>query len=255
MVDTRVDIEFGKALIGKLGPAFAPALDHLGAVPVAHLRPEAVLIDRPHRQHDMRMGLRHAVLADIPMHIEVSDHALIDKLGLHEVAGKLDALGLCHLARNGELHLAGKLRVFSDLEGFDIVPEPFAVAPLLGRFLRQHDLGMDDTALGREVVATLQPLVVQPRGRAVGGRRHRAGASLSANDLDVKMIDRHRDQNISTIKRTSERRISAPSLEKISGWTGPCQTVLATLQHCARRSTIIAPSTAYGDNNAQTTGL
>jgi hypothetical protein len=27
----------------------------------------------------------------------------------------------------------------------------------------------------------------------------------------VKMIDRHRDPNITTAKRTSERRISAPS--------------------------------------------
>ncbi len=35
----------------------------------------------------MRMGLRHPVLANIPMHIESGDHALIDKLGLREVAG------------------------------------------------------------------------------------------------------------------------------------------------------------------------
>ncbi len=44
MVDPRVDVEFGQPLIGKLGPAFAPALDHLGAVPVPHLRAEAVLV-------------------------------------------------------------------------------------------------------------------------------------------------------------------------------------------------------------------
>ncbi len=46
MVDPRVDVEFGQALVGKLGPAFAPALDHLGAVPVPHLRAEAVLVHR-----------------------------------------------------------------------------------------------------------------------------------------------------------------------------------------------------------------
>ena len=44
MVDARVDVEFGQTLVGKLGPAFAPALDHLGAVPVPHLRAKAVLV-------------------------------------------------------------------------------------------------------------------------------------------------------------------------------------------------------------------
>ena len=29
MVDARVDVEFGQALVGQLGPAFAPTLDHL----------------------------------------------------------------------------------------------------------------------------------------------------------------------------------------------------------------------------------
>src|SRR5215204_7384753 len=72
---------------------------------------------------------------------------------------------------------------------------------------------MQNAALGRKVVAAVQALVAQPPARTVGGRRHRAGAGLAANDLDVKMIDRHRDQIIDTAKRTSERRISAPSLE------------------------------------------
>ncbi|MDU6747044.1 MAG: hypothetical protein E6447_04835, partial [Bradyrhizobium sp.] len=33
-----------------------------------------------------------------------------------------------------------------------------------------------------------------------------------------------------------------------SGLTAPFQPVPATLQHCGRRSTIIVPSTAYGDD-------
>jgi Conjugal transfer protein TraD len=57
------------------------------------------------------------------------------------------------------------------------------------------------------------------------------------------MIDRHRDQIIYTAKRTSARRISAPSLEKFSGGTTASQAILTSLQHCAGRSTIIAPST------------
>jgi Conjugal transfer protein TraD len=57
------------------------------------------------------------------------------------------------------------------------------------------------------------------------------------------MIDRHRDQISGTAERPSERRISAPSLEKFSGGITPSQTVLVTLQHYTRRPTIITPST------------
>src|SRR5882672_3085251 len=56
------------------------------------------------------------------------------------------------------------------------------------------------------------------------------------------MIDRHRDQISGTAERTSERRISAPSLEKFSGGITPSQTVPATLQHYAQGSTIIPSS-------------
>ena len=152
MVDARVDVEFGQALIGDLRPAFAPALDHLRAVPVPHLLAKTVLVHRAHGQHDMGMGFGHAVLGHVPMHIEIGDHAPIHELSLHEVAGQLDALSLGHLAGKREFHLAGKLRVLADLEGFNIVPKPFAVAPRLRRVLRQHHLGMDDAALGGKVV-------------------------------------------------------------------------------------------------------
>ena len=96
MVDPRVDVEFGKPLIGELGPAFAPALDHLGAVPLPHLLAKAVLVHRAHGQHDMGMGFGHAVLGHVPMYIEIGDHAPIDEFGLNEVAGKLNPLRLCH---------------------------------------------------------------------------------------------------------------------------------------------------------------
>ena len=61
------------------------------------------------------------------------------------------------------------------------------------------------------------------------------------------MIDRHRDQISGTIKRTSERRISAPSLEKFSGGITPSQTVPATLQHYAQGSTIITSNRVIED--------
>jgi hypothetical protein len=79
----------------------------------------------------MRVGFGHAVFAEIPMHIEIGDHAPIDEFAPNEVAGKLNPLSLCHLAWNGELDLAGKLGVLPDLECLDIVPQPFAVIPRL----------------------------------------------------------------------------------------------------------------------------
>jgi hypothetical protein len=240
MVDPRVDVELGQALIGELGPAFAPTPNHLGTIPVSHLLVKAVLIHRAHGQHDMGMGFCHAVLAHIPMHVEIGDHAQTYELRPREVAGEFNALRLRQFARNGEFHFAGKLGVLADFERLDIVPEPFAVAPYLRRVLRKHHLGMDDAALSGKVVAAIKALVAQPRTRTVGGRRHRAGAGLTANDLDVKMIDRHRDQISGTAERTSERRISAPSLEKFAGGTTASQAVLTTLQHCAGRPAIIS---------------
>ena len=66
MVDARVDVEFGQALIGEFRPALAPALDQLGAVPVPHLRAKTVLVHRAHGQHDMGMRLGAAVLRPCP---------------------------------------------------------------------------------------------------------------------------------------------------------------------------------------------
>jgi len=56
------------------------------------------------------------------MHVKIGDHAAINELGLHEIAGKLDTIGLGRLARDGKLDLAGKLRVLALLERLDIVP-------------------------------------------------------------------------------------------------------------------------------------
>ena len=117
----------------------------------------------------MGMGFGASILGHIPVHIEIGDHALIDELGLHEVAGEFDALCLTHFARDGEFDLAGKLGVLADFERLDIVPQPFAVAPCLRRVFWQYHLGMDDAALGGKIVAAIKPLVAQPRTRAVGG--------------------------------------------------------------------------------------
>jgi len=163
MVDPRVDVEFGQAFVDVIGPTLAPMLDQFGAVPVPHLLAEPVVVHAAHGEHDMRMGLGRPVRAHVPMHVEVGDHAPINELGLHEIAGQFDALALRHLAGNGEFDLAGKLGVLAHLTRLDIVPQPLAVGQRLGRTLRQHDFRMHDAAFVGEVLLTAQPLVTQPR--------------------------------------------------------------------------------------------
>ena len=151
MVDTRVDVEFRQPFVGEFGPAFPPALDHLGAVPVPDLRAETVLVpihaDLAHGQHDMGMGFGHAVFGHVPMHVEIGDHAPVDEFCPHEVASELDSLSFGHLAGKREFDLAGQLGIFPDFERLDIVPQAFAVAPRLRGVLRQQHLGMDDATL------------------------------------------------------------------------------------------------------------
>src|SRR5690606_37584083 len=85
-------------------------------------------VDLAHRQHDVSVRLRQSVRADIPMHIEVGDHAALDELRADEITRQLDPLFLGHLAGNGELDLARELPVLAQLGGLDRVPKLLPVA-------------------------------------------------------------------------------------------------------------------------------
>jgi len=113
MIDARINIELGEAFIDVLGPALAPLLDQLGAVPVAHLRAEAVGIDLAHGEHHVRVRLGESIGADVPMDIEIGDHAAIDKLAFDELARQPDAFCLIELARDCKFDLARELRVLA----------------------------------------------------------------------------------------------------------------------------------------------
>ncbi len=100
----------------------------------------------------MGMGLGQSIGADIPMDIEIGDHADIDKFALDEVSGQGDAVSLRHFSENGELHFARQLRVLADLGGLDIIPQLLALAPLLWRAIWQQHFAVDDAGLVREVM-------------------------------------------------------------------------------------------------------
>ena len=172
------------------------------------------------------------------MHIEVGDHAAIDKLRGHEIAGQFDALRLGHFARNGELDLTGKLRVVPLFERLDIVPEAFAVAPLFGRTFGQQNFAMLDAGAGAEILGPIKALVVQALARTVGGSRYGGTARRATNDLNGEVEDRHDDRPSTTLKRTSERRISAP-FSKISR-TGLGGVRLSRRLYCAAGEMILS---------------
>src|SRR3546814_5355400 len=109
----------------------------------------------------MRMRLGFAVDADVPMHGEIGDHAAFDELTLDEPARERDPLLVRHLARDGELDLAGELRILALLDRLDLVPQRFAVVQTLGRVLGQHHFGMDDARLAGEIMIPPEPFVMR----------------------------------------------------------------------------------------------
>ena len=191
MIDACIAIESGQALVHMLRPGLAPMAEQLRAVPVADLGAKAILRHLAQAQHHMGMGLGFAIGADIPMDIEISDHALIDKLALDEVARQGDALSLGHFAGNGELDFARQLRVLADLGRLDIIPQLFAILPLVRRAIGQHHFAVDDAGLVGKVMVTIEPLIVEPGGGAIGGSRQRRGAGGARDDFDREMVDRH----------------------------------------------------------------
>ena len=127
MIDPALQPKLGHALVHMGGPCLAPLLQKLGAVPVPDLLAEPLRSYLAHRQHDMRVRLGTTVVRLVPMHVEVCDHAAIDKLLLHEITGEAHALLLIHLARDRELDFTGKLRVLALLACLHLVPEHGAV--------------------------------------------------------------------------------------------------------------------------------
>jgi hypothetical protein len=132
-----------------------------------------------------------AVRADIPMDIEIGDHALGDELGLDEVARQLDGVLFRQFARQGELDFAGQLRILALLGGLDCVPQFLAVGEVLGCAFGQQHFAMLDTCLAGEVVIAVDPLVEELLAGAIGGSGHRAAPARSADDFRAEVEDRH----------------------------------------------------------------
>ncbi len=198
VIDAGIDIELGHALVGMAGPCLAPVGEQFGPVPVAHLGAERSIAvfaydDLAHGEHDMRMGLRLTIYSDVPMHIEIGDHAPIDELGFDKVPGKFDRLLLCHLPWQRKLDLAYELSILAYLGCLNVVPELFPVGPCLIGPFGQHHLAVDHTRLVGEVMRAPEPVIVQPLGSAIGcsGERRRSGCA--GDGLGREVVHRHGD--------------------------------------------------------------
>ncbi len=191
--DDKADIEAERGLDARDNPAIgcAPALGRIAGLGIAaqHRQPAGGTVDAD------RIG--------------GSDHYARRVLVGDKLAGERDALLLRQLARDGELDLPTELRVLSLLGRLDFVPQGLPGAQPLGRSGGQHHLGMDDADLVREVVVTVEPLVVQLWRRAAGGRRHRARAGAAANDFCREVVDRHDGVEITRGPAKTVRRLSA----------------------------------------------
>ncbi len=139
------------------------------------------------------MGVRlgFAVLANIPMDIEIGDHAFFDEFSLHELARQPDVVFLRQFAGQGELDLAGKLRILALLRSFDRVPQSGAVGEGFGCAFGQHHFGMKNACLVGEIVGSVDPLIVQLLARTIGRSRHGTASARPSDDLRAEMKDCH----------------------------------------------------------------
>src|SRR3546814_6922170 len=87
-----IDVEFGTPPIDLIRPTLTPLLDKFGAVPVAHLRAKTIFAHLAHGEHDMGVRFGETVRADVPMDIEVGDHAAFDPSRSEGHTSKLQSL-------------------------------------------------------------------------------------------------------------------------------------------------------------------
>src|SRR3546814_20309443 len=105
------------------------------------------------------------------MDSDVGDHACINELALHKVAGKLDALRLDHLAGDCELDLAGELRILAFFYCLELITTLLAVTPLrLGARGQQH-LRVYNARHVREDMPAVETCIARPHARTNGGIR------------------------------------------------------------------------------------
>ena len=170
-------------LVGREAAALAVALADVGG---ARLGQKAVGVAAALRHEHVDVGVAAVDVVDGPVH----DHAA-GREAVGVVADELYLLGAAQAARQGRLDLAGGLGARAALGSLDLVPERRAVAPAVGRALRQLDAGGHDAALSAEVVDELLALVDEPGAAAVGRGGNGGAPGGAADGLDRAVVYGH----------------------------------------------------------------
>ena len=168
---------------------------------------EALLRKRPHRQHDVHMGVADAVLLFMAdrarMDRPVRREAARDELPGHEFARQRDILIQRKLRRQRDLELTGELPVLIPLELFDAVPKRLRSGTRLNsvalqkglrprrRAVRNGDFRVEYTELVDIAESFPGTLVMHARCAPVRGGIDRVPACPPRNYLCAQMVDRH----------------------------------------------------------------
>ena len=192
MVDALVAAGALEGAVGVLGPAFAPSLEAVGAVPLPGLGAEAVAGQGPHGQHDVGMRALGAVAGRRTVDGQVGHHAAPDEFLPDEAPHQLEPLLARQLAGQRHLDLAGELGILALLGGLDGVPQLGAVLYPLGRVVGGEDLAVLDAALAAVVEHHPGAVIGDAVGSTIGGGAGGTAPGAPPDDLGRQMISRQR---------------------------------------------------------------
>ena len=123
MVDFTRRLDLAQIAVRVIGPALAPILQQLLAVPRAVFAFKAVRTNGTGGQHDMGMVIALIAILAGGMKRHVRNHAPIDKGGLHKGPHQIAPLCVVQLVGQGYRHLTGELGVLAAFHGLDSVPQ------------------------------------------------------------------------------------------------------------------------------------
>ena len=168
------------------------------------LLPVFILIEPPHRQHDMCMRVSIAFVVQCP----VRNHSFRDKVFPDIGTDTFNLLWSRHFHRESDLHFPGQLCVASFLCFLYFVPKSLTVLVNYRRMFRKQDLTHDNPALCRKVMLNSGFVIQQLLSGSICGGGHRRAAGRTADNLYRTVVNCHFRLTILSFSSISEIRLS-----------------------------------------------
>ena len=173
--------------IAGIGPGFAPSSHQGGAVPIPTLATKAFCLYIAQRQHDVGVGV-----AGLCVQRNVRDHAQTHKVLVHVPVKERNVLRMGQFDGECNLDLAGQLTVGPCLDGFDLIPQLWAVKNPSGGTARRQDCAVCHLAFAGAVEHKPRAGTIEPHTCPIGRCGDRVTAVAARDDLYCKMKYRHR---------------------------------------------------------------